>query len=74
MRLGATRLRFKILIITYILLLTSYITALIYIKSIYLWVYLIILTFNLNISGRYKVAAIYSFFLEFNSPKARSVS
>ena len=58
-RLGATRLLLKILTIIHILLLTGCITALIYSGSTYLWVYLMALTFSPNISGRYKVAAIY---------------
>src|SRR6266568_4304736 len=61
-RLNATRLLLKILMIIYILLLTGYIAALIYSGSIYLWVYLIALTFGPNISGRYKVAVIYMAF------------
>ena len=58
-RLSATRLLLRILIITHILLLTSYITALTYLGSTYLQVYLIALTFGPDISSRYKVAAIY---------------
>ena len=58
-RLSATRLLLRILIITHILLLTGYIAALIYLGSTYLQVYLIALTFSPNISGRRKVAAIY---------------
>src|SRR6266700_7707786 len=44
-RLNATRLLFKILMIIYILLLTGCIAALIYLKNICLWVYLMALTF-----------------------------
>src|SRR6266568_1344928 len=58
-RLNATKLLLKILIIIYILLLTGYIAALIYLRSTCLWVYLMALTFSPNINGRYKVAAIY---------------
>ena len=58
-RLSVTKLLLKILTIIYTSLLTSYIAALICSGSIYLWVYLIALTFNFNISSRYKVAAIY---------------
>ena len=58
-RLSATRLLLKILIIIRILLLTGYIAASIYLGSMCLWVYLIALTFSPNISSRYKVAAIY---------------
>src|SRR6266699_1132167 len=61
-RLNITRLLFKIFIIIYILLLTSYIAALICLGSIYLWAYLMALTFGPNISNRYKVAAIYMAF------------
>ena len=60
-RFSATRLLLKILIIIRILLLTGYIATLIYLESTYLQAYLIALTFSPNISGRYKVAAIYSF-------------
>src|SRR6266567_9075018 len=55
-RLNATRLLLKILIIIHILLLTGYIAALICLGSIYLWVYLMVLTFGPNISSRCKVA------------------
>ena len=58
-RLSATGLLLKILTIICILLLTSCIAALICSGSIYLWAYLIVLTFGPNISGRYKVVAIY---------------
>ena len=58
-RLSATGLLLRILIITRILLLTGYIAALIYSGSTYLWVYLIALTFSPNISSRREVAAIY---------------
>src|ERR1700733_15586283 len=58
-RLSATRLLLRILIITRILLLTGYIAALICLESTYLWVYLIALTFSSSISSRCKVAAIY---------------
>ena len=54
-RLNAIRLLLKILIIIYILLLTGYIAALICLKSIYLWVYLMALTFSPDISNRHKV-------------------
>ena len=59
-RLSATRLLLKILIIIRILLLTSCIAALICLGSTCLWTYLIAPTFSSNISGRYKVAAIYT--------------
>ena len=59
MRLSATGLLLRILIITHILLLTGYIAALICLGSIYVWVYLMVLTLSPNISGRYKVVAIY---------------
>ena len=58
-RFNITKLLFKILTIIYILLLTNYITALIYSGSIYLWVCLIVLTFSPNISSRREVAATY---------------
>jgi len=58
-RLSATGLLFKILIIIRILLLTGCIAALIYLGSTCLWAYLMALTFSPNISGRYKAAAIY---------------
>ena len=58
-RLSATGLLLKILIIIRILLLTGYIAALICLGSTCLWAYLMALTFGPNISGRYKVAAIY---------------
>ena len=62
MRFSATRLLLRISIIIYILLFTGCIAALICLGSIYLWVYLMVLTFGLNISGRYKVVAIYMAF------------
>jgi len=58
-RLSATGLLLKILTIIRILLLTGCIAALICLGSTYLWAYLMALTFGLNISGRYEVAAIY---------------
>ena len=58
-RLSTTGLLLRILMIIHILLLTSYIAALICSGSMYLWVCLMALTFGLNISGRCKVAAIY---------------
>ena len=58
-RLNITKLLFKILTIIRILLLTSYIAASIYLGNIYLWVYLIALTFGPDISSRREVAAIY---------------
>src|ERR1700722_8468197 len=61
-RLSTTRLLLKILIIIRILLLTGYIAALIYLGSTCLWTYLIAPTFGSNMSGRYKVAAIYTAF------------
>ena len=61
-RLNATRLLLKISTIIYILLLTGCITALIYLRSTCLWVYLMALTFCFNISGKYKVVAIYMVF------------
>ena len=63
-RLSIIKLSFKILIIIYILLLTSYITASIYLGSTYLQIYLIVLTFSPDISSKYKVAAIYIIFLQ----------
>src|SRR6266566_8978437 len=48
-RLSATGLLLKILMIIHILLLTSYIAALICSGSMYLWVCLMALTFGLNI-------------------------
>ena len=73
-RLSATGLLLKILTIIRILLLTSCIAALFCLGSTYLQIYLIAQTFGPNISGRYKVAAIYiQLLIEFNSPKARSV-
>src|SRR3984885_12123686 len=61
-RFSATRLLLKILIIIRILLLTGCIAALICLGSACLWTYLMALTFGSNISGRYKVAAIYTAF------------
>src|SRR3984957_879225 len=61
-RLSATRLLLKILIIIYILLLTGCIAALICLGSIYLWTYLMALTFGSNINGRYKIVTIYTAF------------
>src|SRR6266568_3002635 len=61
-RFSATRLLFKIFIIICILLLTGYIATSICLGSMYLWAYLIVLTFGPNINGRYKVAAIYIVF------------
>src|SRR6266702_4328614 len=58
-RLSATRLLLKILTIIHILLLTGCIATLIFLGSIYLWAYLMALTFGPDISGRYKIAAIY---------------
>jgi len=58
-RLNTIRLLLRILTIIYILLLTNCIAALICLGSIYLWVYLIALTFGPNTSSRCKVAAIY---------------
>src|SRR6266576_5537022 len=58
-RLSATKLLLKILMIIRILLLTGCIAALICLGSIYLWVYLMALTFGPNMSGRYKVVVIY---------------
>ena len=59
MRLSATRLLLKILIITRILLLIGCIAASICLGSTCLWVYLMALTFGPDMSGRREVAAIY---------------
>src|ERR1700731_2855166 len=59
-RLGAIRLHLKILIKILILLLTSYITALTYLRSTCLWIYLMALTFSSSLSGRCKVTVIYT--------------
>ena len=67
-RLSATRLLLRILIIIYILLLTSYITALIYLGNTCLQVYLMVLTFSPDTSGRRKVAAIYMAFYRVQQP------
>ena len=61
-RPGIIKLYFNILTTTLILLLTDYIAALTYLESTYLQIYLIVLTFNFNISGRYKVVVIYTAF------------
>ena len=61
-RLSATGLLLRIPIITCILLLTGCIAALIRLGSIYLWVYLTVLTFGPDISGRRKVVVIYMAF------------
>jgi len=61
-KLSATGLLLKILTIIRILLLTGYIAASICLGSTYLWAYLMALTFGLDISGRYKVAATYMAF------------
>jgi len=58
-RLNATRLLLRILIIIHILLLTGCIAASICSGSTCLWVYLMALTFGPNTSGRCEVAAIY---------------
>jgi len=61
-RLSATRLLLRILIITCILLLTGCIAASICLGSTCLWVYLIALTFGPDMSSRCEVAAIYMAF------------
>jgi len=58
-RLNATGLLLRILMIIYILLLTGCIAALICLGSICLWVCLMALTFGPDTSGRCEVAAIY---------------
>src|SRR6266702_2664464 len=62
MRFNVIRLLLKILIIIHILLPTGCITALIYLRSMCLWVYLMALTFGPDMSGRCKVMAIYIVF------------
>jgi hypothetical protein len=59
MRLSVTELLLKISIIIYILLFTGYIAASICLGSIYLWVCLIALIFNPDMSGRHKVVELY---------------
>ena len=59
-RPGAVRLHLKILTKILILLLTSCIAALTYLRSTCLWIYLIVLTFSSGLSGRYEVAVIYT--------------
>ena len=61
-KLNIIRLLLKISTIIHILLLIGYITALICLKSTCLYVYLMALIFGLNISGKYKVMAIYMVF------------
>jgi len=62
MRLNAIRLLLKISMIIYILLLIGCIAALICLKSMCLWVYLMALIFGFNMSGKYEVVAIYMVF------------
>ena len=70
-RLNVTRLLLKISTIIYILLLTGCIAALICSGSIYLQVYLMALTFGSDMSGRYKVAAIYMVFYGVYQPQSQ---
>ena len=58
-KFSVIRLLLKILIIIHILLFTGYIAASICLGNIYLWVCLMALTFNSNISSRHKVVAIH---------------
>ena len=61
-RLNTTKLLFGISTIIRILLLTGCIAALICSGSTYLWVYLMVLTFGSDMSGRREVAATYMAF------------
>jgi len=59
-RPSAIRLHFKISIKILILLLTGCIAALTCLRNMCLWIYLMALTFGSDLSGRYKVAVIYT--------------